>query len=73
MHPVKQWLVGIGAVVAFFGWECMPHGQSLHPENFLSLFAKSSDAGTFLSFGAILLIIGIGIFILGALLPMKWN
>lgn len=71
MHPVKQWLIGIGIVVACLGWECLPHGQSLLPNHFLSLFAKSSDTGAFIPFGTVLLIVGACLLLAGLLLPIR--
>ena len=59
MLQKKDWLLIVGLVVAFLGFECLPHGQSLLPKSSLSLFNQSSARGAFLSFGFITLLFGL--------------
>jgi hypothetical protein len=49
----------------------MPHGQSLIADNFSSSFASLSDAGSFAHLGIYLMAAGVGIVIIGILLPLK--
>jgi len=63
--------MGAGAVVVLLGYECVPNGQSLAPDNF-TFFAKSADAGMFMLSGVHKIIAGLCIFIIGLLLPLKW-
>lgn len=69
MSALKQWTIGVGVVIGCFGYECVPHGQSLNPKYFLSLFAQSSDAGAFASLGVYLMIAGVCIIVIGILIP----
>ena len=59
MLQKKDWLFIVGLAVAYFGFECLPHGQISYPKSNLSLFDQSSDRGAFLSFGAITLLVGL--------------
>ena len=71
MHPVKAWIIAAGVVVAALGYECMPHGQSLIPDNFSSSFARLADAGTFAPFGVKMMVAGACIVIVGLLTLLK--
>ena len=71
MIQAKDWVLITGLVVAFFGYECLPHGQNLDAHNNTSLFAQSASGGAFLSFGGITLLIGILIVVISFFLPRK--
>ena len=71
MIQAKGWVLITGLVVAFLGYECLPHGQDLDAHNNTSLFAQSSSGGAFLSFGGITLAVGILIVVLSFCLPRR--
>ena len=71
MIQAKDWVLIIGLVVAFLGYESLPHGQNLDAHNNTSLFAQSASGGAFLSFGSITLMVGILIVVLSFFLPRR--
>lgn len=71
MIYTKDWILIAGLVVAFLGWECLPHGQHLNAENNASLFAQSSSRGAFFSFGGITLAAGTLIVIVSFFIPRR--
>lgn len=71
MHPVKQWIVGTGVVIAALGYQCIPTGKSLMPDHFLSSFAQLSDTGTVMPVGLLMMIAGICLIVVGFLIPQK--
>ncbi len=58
MHSLKDWILGIGVVIACLGWMCLPLGEEAGPKRILSVFTRSVDAGAFVSTGFVLLLVG---------------
>ena len=71
MIQAKDWVLIAGLLVAFFGYECLPHGQDLDAHNNTSLFAQSASGGAFFSFGGVTLGIGVLIVIVSFFIPRR--
>ena len=71
MLQIKDWVLIVGIVVAYLGYECIPTGQSVNPKLNLSFFAQTADAGGFLSTGLIMLAIGLLIAVGSFFIPRK--
>ena len=71
MIQAKDWILIAGLVVAFLGYECLPHGQHLDAHNNTSLFAQSASRGAFFSFGGVTLAVGVLIVIVSFFIPRR--
>jgi hypothetical protein len=71
MIQAKDWILIIGLVVSFLGYECLPHAQHLDAENHTSLFAQSASGGAFFSFGSVMLAVGLLIVTLSFFIPRR--
>ncbi len=71
MIQAKDWVLISGLVVAFLGYECLPHGQNLDAHNNTSLYAQSAGSGAFLSLGGLALACGILLILLSFFLPRR--
>jgi len=71
MLQVKDWILIAGLVLAFLGYECLPHGQHLNAEQNGSLFDQSASGGAFLSIGGIMLSFGALVVIISFFIPRR--
>lgn len=71
MLQAKDWVAIAGVVVACLGYECLPHGQAANAKHATSLFAQSSSGGAFLSFGFLMLGLGLVIIVISLFIPRR--
>jgi hypothetical protein len=67
----KDWVLIAGVVIACLGYECLPHGQEANAKLNTSLFAQSSAAGAFLSFGFLTLAFGLLVIFISFFVPRR--
>ena len=69
IRTMRSWIRGIGAVIALLGLGALPIGVGVSPKRDTSLFSNLADAGIFIKYGLLLILIGIVILVGSVFLP----
>jgi hypothetical protein len=65
----RQWIRGIGIVIALVGGLSFKFTPGINPERDLSVFHNLADLGLFIEYGFILVVVGTVLILLSFLMP----
>ena len=63
MRTLKNWVRGIGIVIALLGVTALPLGMGVSPKRDTNFFNNLADTGMFIKYGFVLIFIGIVVLI----------
>lgn len=69
MRTRKNWVAGAGIVIALIGLGALPLGIGVSPKRDTSFFNNLADTGMFITYGLVLILIGIVVLIVSAFIP----
>jgi hypothetical protein len=69
MRTLKNWIQGIGIVIAVIGLGALPLGMGVSPKRDTNFFSNLADTGMFITYGLLMIVAGIVILIVSAFIP----